>query len=486
MIKLAHTRVALLALSLVAVGGSLAGCMDESMGGAKHLKPLSYAAVRELEEKGMRKEDPIVIRIYKEDSALEVWKPGKDGRFALFKTYEICKWSGDLGPKIKEGDRQAPEGFYTITPGQMNPNSSYYLSFNLGFPNSYDKAHGRTGKHLMVHGACSSAGCYAMTDETIAEVYALARDAFRGGQRDFQVQAYPFRMTPANMARHAGNPNMNFWQTLKEGSDHFEVTGIPPKVGVCGREYVFNAEPVDPRQKLVANARCPQLDVPDNIEVAVASKKMRDETAYQVALAEIKLQEQLKQAPAQSDIIMTASIQEQGSAEGSDAEASEVLGKETAEITVAEETSAEPDFDNGQAPAMAQADTGALPAATTAFSGVWGKLVGVAGSLRTLGNLNGNEDAGVEAGADAAESTDPITTGSVPVPAKKPDENAALMDDGGLPHLTAATAFVPVILNDNPFAAFDYFTEVDGVSVPVDMAPQTTPNDPARTAVIHR
>ncbi len=138
MIKLPHPRVALLALSLVAVSGSMAGCMDESMGGAKHLQPLSYATVRELEEKGMRKEDPIVIRIYKEDSALEVWKPGKDGRFALFKAYEICKWSGDLGPKIKEGDRQAPEGLYPITPGQLNPNSSYYLSFHLASPNAID------------------------------------------------------------------------------------------------------------------------------------------------------------------------------------------------------------------------------------------------------------------------------------------------------------------------------------------------------------
>jgi murein L,D-transpeptidase YafK len=130
----------------------------------------------------------------------EVWKIDDSGRFALLRTYPICRWSGDLGPKLQQGDRQAPEGFYTITPDLMNPNSSAYLAINTGFPNAYDQANGRTGQFLMIHGDCSSGGCYAMTDEQIAEIYALAREAFFGGQRSFQVQAYPFRMTPLNMA----------------------------------------------------------------------------------------------------------------------------------------------------------------------------------------------------------------------------------------------------------------------------------------------
>lgn len=449
--------------------------MDEQMGGAKHLQPLSYAALRELEEKGMRKEDPIVIRIYKEDSKLEVWKPGKDGRYALFKAYDICSWSGKLGPKIREGDKQAPEGFYTVTPGQMNPNSSYYLSFNIGFPNEYDKSLGRTGKHLMVHGACSSAGCYAMEDEQIAEIYALARDAFRGGQRDFQVQAYPFRMTPANMARHAGDPNMVFWKKLKEGSDHFEVTGKPPAIGVCGKDYVFNASPVDPRQKMIANARCPQLKIPDNIEVAVAAKEMRDETAYQVALAEIKLQEKLQQqAPGQSDVIMTASIQDQGdAADASDAQADKVLGKQVAEVGAASEEKPAADFITPvAATAPVQADSSGLPPVATAFSGVWGKLQNITGGLRSLGGVKGDE-----AGAEP----DPVTTGSVPLPAEKPDDKSAALDGenaAGLPPLTPATAFLPVMVNDDPFAIFDYFREVDGVSIPADMVrrePETAP-----------
>ena len=111
-----------------------------------------------------------------------MWKKNRDGQYELLKTYPICRWSGDLGPKKKEGDRQAPEGFYTITPGQMNPASNYYLAFNTGFPNAYDRAWGYTGSELMVHGDCSSRGCYAMTDEQIQEIYALARESFFGGQ----------------------------------------------------------------------------------------------------------------------------------------------------------------------------------------------------------------------------------------------------------------------------------------------------------------
>src|SRR5438128_8066356 len=137
----------------------------------------------QLEQKNMPKDSPILIRLFKEESEIEVWKQDTSGRFALLKTYPICRWSGELGPKTREGDRQAPEGFYTVTPGQMNPNSHYYLAFDIGYPNAFDRSHGRTGSQLMVHGTCSSRGCYAMTDEGIAEVYAIAREAFAGGQK---------------------------------------------------------------------------------------------------------------------------------------------------------------------------------------------------------------------------------------------------------------------------------------------------------------
>ena len=239
------------------------------------MKPLSGQLLTEIEQKNMDKDSPILVRLFKEESELEIWKQDRSGRFALLKTYPICRWSGELGPKVREGDRQAPEGFYTITPGQMNPNSQYYLSFDLGYPNAFDRSHGRTGAHLMVHGDCSSRGCYSMTDEQIAEIYALGREAFFGGQRSFQVQAYPFRMTPRNLAKHRNNPHMAFWKMLKQGNDHFETTRLEPKVDVCEKRYVFNAQ--SPDSRFSASGRCPAYEVPAEIAEAVQEKQRKDE-----------------------------------------------------------------------------------------------------------------------------------------------------------------------------------------------------------------
>jgi hypothetical protein len=159
----------------------------------------------------------------------------------------------------------------------MNPNSSAYLAINTGFPNAYDQANGRTGQFLMIHGDCSSAGCYAMTDEQIAEIYALAREAFFGGQRSFQVQAYPFRMTPLNMARHRNSPHMAFWRMLKQGYDHFEITQQEPKVDVCDRHYVFDAQSSG---TFSPAAQCPAYSVPQEVASAVHDKERRDEAQF--------------------------------------------------------------------------------------------------------------------------------------------------------------------------------------------------------------
>jgi len=218
---------------------ALAACQDDTSS-RRSLAPIPPATMSLMATKGMSKSDPIVIRSYKKEAEMEIWKRGSDGRYALLKTYPICRWSGQLGPKVREGDRQAPEGFYTVTPAQMNPNSAYYLSFDTGYPNAYDRSRGRTGSALMVHGTCSSRGCFAMTDQNIAEIYAVAREAFAGGQRNFQFQSYPFRMTPKNLAQHRADPNIAFWKNLKEGSDFFEVKHQEPKVAVCGGRYAFN------------------------------------------------------------------------------------------------------------------------------------------------------------------------------------------------------------------------------------------------------
>jgi murein L,D-transpeptidase YafK len=272
---------------------ALASCSDYASNIPKQIRPLPSELKTQIANLGMKETAPILVRIFKEESVFEVWKLQKaSGRYALLKTYDICKWSGDLGPKKVEGDRQAPEGFYTITPAQMNPKSSYYLSFNLGYPNEYDRSLGRTGTHLMVHGACSSRGCYSMDDEQIQEIYTLARLAFQGGQRSFQVQAYPFRMTPENMAKHRGDDDMPFWKMLKEGYDHFEVLKQPPKIDVCSQRYVFNSVP-QPGVTFSATGACPPMSVPDEIRVAVAEKEAQDEAATKVIVAELEAQEKI-------------------------------------------------------------------------------------------------------------------------------------------------------------------------------------------------
>jgi len=213
------------------------------------------ATLRTMDKLHMERAAPVLIRIYKEDSTLEVWKQDRTGRFALLSSYPICKYSGNLGPKIATGDYQAPEGFYDISPDQMNPTSTEYLAFNTGFPNAYDRSLGRTGSFLMVHGGCRSVGCYAMTDAGIEEIYGLVDDAFKGGQQKVQLQAFPFRMTGQNIARHAGDPNVPFWEMLKTGSDAFHATGRPPAVAVCERRYVFNPGVID--DDLDASGPCP-------------------------------------------------------------------------------------------------------------------------------------------------------------------------------------------------------------------------------------
>jgi murein L,D-transpeptidase YafK len=237
----------------------------------------------------MPKHSPILVRIFKEEAELEVWKQDITGHFQFLKVYPICRWSGDLGPKLYEGDRQAPEGFYTVTPELMNPNSNYYLAINTGFPNNFDKANNRDGSLLMIHGDCSSSGCYAMTDEQISEIYSLARDSFLGGRPSFQVQAYPFRLTPANLARHRNHPDLAFWQMLKIGNDHFFATRLEPKVDVCKGRYVFDAQPPpNSPNPLVFNptGKCPDFVVNPKIARRALEKQRADELEYAQLLAD--------------------------------------------------------------------------------------------------------------------------------------------------------------------------------------------------------
>lgn len=243
---------------LVVMSLGLQGC--SSIGLPKDKLPLSTGTVKALATLDTSPAAPMLVRIFKQSAELEVWKPASNGDYRLFKTYAICKWSGELGPKIKEGDHQSPEGFYRVTPGMMNPKSGYYLSFNTGFPNKYDRAHGRSGTNLMVHGDCKSVGCYAMTDDQIREIYALARESFAGGNPSFQLELYPFRLTEENLEKQSSSPHVEFWRNLKEGFDEFERTRRPATVDVCGGRYVFNKD--FGSREVDSLAQCPPVTPP--------------------------------------------------------------------------------------------------------------------------------------------------------------------------------------------------------------------------------
>ncbi|MEP3246040.1 MAG: murein L,D-transpeptidase family protein [Sneathiella sp.] len=192
---------------------------------------------------------PAFIRIFKEEEVLEIWVKKKK-TYRHFRTYQICRYSGDLGPKLQEGDGQSPEGFYSVSPAGLNPHSRYHLSFNIGFPNQYDQQKGRTGSYLMVHGDCVSAGCYAMAkrliplgsdrNQPIEEIWTLITAAFQAGHPTIPVHAFPFRLTRSNLEKHRNSEWIDFWNELLPGYQHFESTRTIPDIKTAAGQYVFN------------------------------------------------------------------------------------------------------------------------------------------------------------------------------------------------------------------------------------------------------
>ena len=259
---------------MLAAGLALAGCDDQYTGNGRSLTPIPAKTLALMSQIGSDANAPVIFRAFKKEAEFEIWKQKSDGQYTLLKTYPMCRWSGQLGPKKREGDRQVPEGFYTIAPAQMNPNSHYYLSMNVGYPNAYDRAWDREGGDIMVHGICSSRGCFSMTDPQIAEIYAIARDAFNAGQRQIQFQSYPFRMNAENLAKFRYDPNIAFWRELKNGADHFEATKAEVPVTVCNRHYVFGAKP---EGEAGAREACPKLLRDPDTEAAVAERAAKDE-----------------------------------------------------------------------------------------------------------------------------------------------------------------------------------------------------------------
>jgi murein L,D-transpeptidase YafK len=205
--------------------------------------PLDAAAEGELErrlaDKGMKVGGPILIRMFKSEAVLELWME-TGGRFELFATYPICNWSGSLGPKLTEGDKQSPEGLYSIGARQLHYSVRWRRALDLGFPNTYDRASKRTGSDVLVHGGCTSTGCFAMTDAAMEEIFRLSEAALAHGQKRIQVHAFPFRLTADNLAAHAGSEWDGFWANLKEAYDLFERTRTAPTVSVCNDRYVVS------------------------------------------------------------------------------------------------------------------------------------------------------------------------------------------------------------------------------------------------------
>lgn len=204
---------------------------------------------------GLSEGAPVLIRIFKREFELELWMKRED-QFHRFAVYPICRWSGALGPKLTQGDRQAPEGFYTVDQPALNPQSRWHRSFNLGYPNAFDRALGRDGSLIMVHGGCASVGCFAMTNRQVDEIWKLITAALSGGQKRFQVQVYPFRLAGEALTSYTGHPNEAFWRNLKQGSDQFEATLLPPRVRACQGRYEFDPAGPNPDGDGPIDGRC--------------------------------------------------------------------------------------------------------------------------------------------------------------------------------------------------------------------------------------
>jgi murein L,D-transpeptidase YafK len=221
---------------------TLAGCSNsinyDKIDHRKGLAPQSPALITASEKAGTSATSPVLIRIFKQSNELELWRKNSNGNYVLVNVFTICAFSGDLGPKEKQGDRQAPEGFYNIVSSQLNYHSIRFLSLNTGFPNIYDRSNGATGSALMIHGGCDSSGCYAIQDAPMQDLFAAVRDALRAGQKSVQLQIYPFRMTAINMLIARNSKHIDFWQQLKVGYDKFELTNNELNISVIKKQYI--------------------------------------------------------------------------------------------------------------------------------------------------------------------------------------------------------------------------------------------------------
>ncbi|PIE45597.1 MAG: 2-dehydro-3-deoxyphosphooctonate aldolase [Gammaproteobacteria bacterium] len=222
----------------------IASAMMSQTGVAGVADRISSMTVNKLQKElpilGMAAGDAVLIRTFKKESRLELWmKPKNSQRYVLFRTYPICAYSGGLGPKIRRGDRMTPEGFYAIKKNGLNPHSRFHLSMDIGYPNRYDRYLRRTGSLLMIHGACDSIGCFAMSNQQMEEIYYLVEQALQNGQLSVPVHAFPFHLSDVAIEQQKNNKWYGFWWQLKMGYDAFNQSKQIPDVEALDGRYVI-------------------------------------------------------------------------------------------------------------------------------------------------------------------------------------------------------------------------------------------------------
>jgi murein L,D-transpeptidase YafK len=198
-----------------------------------------------LSEIGAKSGDPIYIRIFKKEHILELWvKVGK--KYKLFNSYKVLRESGRMGPKLKEGDKQNPEGVYKVSKASLKPDSKYHLAINIGYPNIYDRHLGRTGSAIMIHGSNKSIGCFAMGDSGIEKIYKVIEDSLNGGQRSIDIAIFPFIMNDENMKKYDKFASLHaFWKQMQNIYYIFEIERVPPKVIVLENSYLVESSKED-------------------------------------------------------------------------------------------------------------------------------------------------------------------------------------------------------------------------------------------------
>lgn len=188
----------------------------------------------------------IYLRAFKTEDQLELWAAAR-GKLKRVKTYKICAKSGTLGPKRAEGDGQVPEGFYHVK--VFNSRSHYHASLGLNYPNRSDRILGnrkRPGSHIFIHGECVTIGCIPIENGPIDELFQIALDARRAGQRKIPVHIFPRRMDDDGMkalGKYApSRPDlMTFWRGIRPGYQLFESTRKVPRARILrSGKYVIS------------------------------------------------------------------------------------------------------------------------------------------------------------------------------------------------------------------------------------------------------